>query len=198
MIRMSKVQEEIVQDFCRRLNPNSTSVIVDIKPEEGMKVNDWKANVDAKVKADGGETLEGWAIWYQEGVIVEGEAVAIWKSPSGELVDITPREDENPQIMFLEEAGIWKDGGPVASKRMALSDSLFARVMFKMGEWRDRLRIQYGSDDAIPEEEIKKMEAMSQRILSRDVRNWERCPCGSQKQYVKCCGKPKARPLSNL
>lgn len=195
---MSKVQEEIVQDFCRRLNPNSTSVIVDIKPVEGAKVNDWKANVDAKVKADGGVTLEGWAIWYQEGVIVEGEAVAIWKSPTGELVDITPRDDENPQIMFLEEAGIWKDGGPVATKRTALSDSLFSRVMFKSGEMRDRLRIQYGSEDAIPDEEIKKIETMAQRILTRDVRNWERCPCGSNKPFPKCCGKPKARPLSNL
>ncbi len=195
---MSKVQEEIVQDFCRRLNPNSTSVIVDIKPAEGAKIGEWKANVDAKVKADGGETLEGWAIWYQEGVIVEGEACAIWKSPTGELVDITPREGEPPQIMFLEEAGIWKDGGPVGNKRLALSDSLFSRVMFKSGEMHDRLRKQYGSDDAVPEEEIKKVEAMANRILTRDVRNWERCPCGSNKQYTKCCGRPKSRPLSNL
>ena len=195
---MSKVQDEIVQDFCRRLNPNTASVIVDINPGEGAKVNDWKANVEAKVKADGGEALEGWAIWYQDGVLVEGEACVIWKSPNGELVDITPREDDYPQIMFVEDPGIWEDGGPVGNKRLALSDSLLSRMVFKTGEWRDRLRKQYGSEAAIPEEEFKKMEAASQRILTGDVRNWERCPCGSSKQYVKCCGKPKARPLSNL
>jgi hypothetical protein len=150
------------------------------------------------VKKEGGEALEGWAIWYQDGVLVEGEACVIWKSPKGELIDITPREDEYPQIMFVEDAGIWKDGGPVANKRLALSDSSIARAVFKGGEWRDRLRKQYGSDDAIPEAERAKMDNACQRIMTRDVLNWERCPCGSGKQYVKCCGKPKARPLSNL
>lgn len=195
---MSKIQDDIVQDFCRRVNPNTASVIIDIKPADGAKVEEWKSNVEAKVKKDGGEALEGWAIWYQDGVLVEGEACVIWKSPKGELVDITPREHDYPQIMFVEDAGIWKDGGPVANKRLALADSPISRMVFKTGEWRDRLRKQYGSEAAIPSEEIKKMEDACQRILTRDVRNWERCPCGSNKQFVKCCGKPKARPLSNL
>ncbi len=196
--RMSKIQDEIVQDFCRRLNPNTSSVIVDIKPDDGAKVDQWKANVDAKVKKDGGAALEGWAIWYQDGVLVEGEACVIWKSASGELVDITPREDDYPQIMFVEDPGIWKGGGPVKNKRLALSDSPIARAVFKAGEWRDRLRKQYGSDEAVPEAEREKMDHACQRIMTRDVLNWERCPCGSAKQYIKCCGKPRARPMSNL
>ncbi len=195
---MSKIQEEIVKDFCRRLNPNTEAVIIDLIPDEGAELYTWKANVDAKVKKDGGECLEGWAIWYQDGVLVEGEACAVWKSPKGELIDITPREDKYPQVMFLEDAGIWKDGGPVANKRQCLSDTSVARAVFRAGEWRDRLRKQYGSDDAVPEAEQKKMDLACQRIMTRDVANWERCPCGSAKQYTKCCGKPKGHPLKNL
>jgi hypothetical protein len=195
---MSKTQDEIVQEFCKRLNPNFESAIVDIKPEAGAKIGQWKANVDAKVAKDGGECLEGWAIWYQDDIIVEGEACAIWKSAKGELLDITPREEEYPQIMFVEEKGIWKDGGPVANKRQALADHAIARMAFKSGEWRDRLRKQYGSDAAVPEEETNKMDLACQRILTRDVRNWERCPCGSAKPFPKCCGKPKGRPLCNF
>ena len=195
---MSKIQDEIVQAFCHRLNPDFPSVIVDIKPAEGATINGWKANVDAKVKKDGGEALEGWAIWYQDGVLVEGEACVIWKSPKGELLDITPREDDYPQIMFVAEAGIWKDGGPVANKRQALADNSISRAVFKGGEWRDRLRKKYGSDEAIPADEREKMDSACQRIMTRDVRNWERCPCGSNKQYAKCCGKPKGSPLKNF
>jgi hypothetical protein len=195
---MSKTQDEIVKEFCHRLNPNFEAVIVDIKPEDGAAIGAWKANVEAKVKKDGGECLEGWAIWYQDDIIVEGEACAIWKSPKGEYLDITPREEEYPQIMFVEEKGIWNDGGPVANKRQALSDNPIARMVFKSGEWRDRLRKQFGSEAAIPEEEINKMDTACQRIMTRDVRNWERCPCGSAKQFTKCCGKPKGRPLSNF
>ena len=195
---MSKTQDEIVSEFCKRLNPDFEAVIVDLKPADGAQIGQWKANVDAKVAKDGGTCLEGWAIWYQDDIIVEGEACAIWKSPKGDLLDITPREDAYPQIMFVEEKGIWKDGGPITNKRQALSDNPIARMVFKSGEWRDRLRKQFGSEEAVPEEETKKMDAACQRIMTRDVRNWERCPCGSAKQFTKCCGKPKGRPLCNF
>ena len=149
---MIKTQDEIVQEFCKRLNPDFEAAIVDIKPEAGAKIGQWKANVDAKVAKDGGECLEGWAIWYQDDIIVEGEACAVWKSPTGDLLDITPREEDYPQIMFVEEKGIWASCAVVANKRQAISDNPIARMVFKTGEWRDRLRMQYGSYEAVPED----------------------------------------------
>lgn len=196
---MSKSHEEIVQEFCKRLNPDVEAVILDIKPADGAKPLMAKQNVDAKVAADGGTGIEGWAIWYQEDVLVEGEPHAVWKSPAGELVDVTPREGGYPQVMFLAQDGVWSGDAMPGHKRQAITDSQTARAVFVTGEWRDRLRKQYGTnEDDFPADEVEKMNAAFQRILARDARNWERCPCGSNKQFAKCCGKPKSRPRSNF
>ena len=196
---MSKTNEEIVQEFCKRLSPEANSAIIDVKIADGAGVKQWRTNVDAKVAKDGGSAVEGWAIWYEDDILVEGEACIVWQSPKGELIEVTPRDHEYPQIMFVAQPGIWAGGGPVNNKRQCMSDNPMARMAFLSGEWKDKLRKQFGAAEGdIPESEIEKVDKACQRILMRDVRNWERCPCGSGKPFPKCCGKPKGRPWSNF
>lgn len=197
MMIVAKSTEFIVKEFCERLSPGQESLILDIQAGSDAMQGQAKENVEAKIKSDGGTSLEGWTIWYEEDVIVEGEAHMIWVSPSGEKIDITPREGHE-KVMFLPQEGVWSKEPPIANKRQALADTLIVRAVYRMSEWRDKLKAQYGNEEAIPEAEMEKVNRAYNRVASNSIRNWEPCPFHPGKQFGKCCGKVKGKPLTNF
>ena len=63
-------------------------------------------NVAHMVKKRGGEAVFGWVIWaYKQGKhYVEGEFHCVWRDPAtGDLVDVTPRSDGEPRVLFLPD-----------------------------------------------------------------------------------------------
>lgn len=65
--------------------------------------------------------VNGWAIWQWANILVEAEAHAVWESPEGALIDITPHENGESRIPFLRDDGMVYNGNPKASKRSALA-----------------------------------------------------------------------------
>jgi hypothetical protein len=56
-----------------------------------------------KIKADGGTIRFGWNIWEYPGVYLNAEFHAVWVSPAGELIDITPKPDGETRIVFASD-----------------------------------------------------------------------------------------------
>lgn len=59
--------------------------------------------VRLKVAADGGAPVYGWTIWEWPPAIVTAEFHCVWRSPQGDLVDITPKPADEKTILFVED-----------------------------------------------------------------------------------------------
>jgi len=59
--------------------------------------------VSEKIKADGGGIVFGWTIWEWPNVMWTAEFHAVWRSPSGELIDITPKPKRESDILFVAD-----------------------------------------------------------------------------------------------
>ena len=79
-----------IRRLCNRIAPGETPVYVKVIVESGTDVNDCFINVENKIKRDGGKVQYGWVIWYLPGILMEAEFHAIWISPKGESIDISP------------------------------------------------------------------------------------------------------------
>jgi hypothetical protein len=56
-----------------------------------------------KVKSDGGGIRFGWTIWEWPRIFFNAEFHAVWISPIGELIDITPKPQREAQIVFVPD-----------------------------------------------------------------------------------------------
>ncbi|MER9776806.1 hypothetical protein [Mesorhizobium sp. M0220] len=59
--------------------------------------------VEEKVRNDGGSICFGWTIWEWPGVLLTSEFHAVWRSPSGDLFDITPKPQRETSIIFVPD-----------------------------------------------------------------------------------------------
>ncbi|WP_146198754.1 hypothetical protein [Pararcticibacter amylolyticus] len=61
-----------------------------VVPEGGTTRNECFDNVAAKIFRDGGKMIVRWQLW-QHPFMLEAEYHAVWRSPDGSIVDITPK-----------------------------------------------------------------------------------------------------------
>ena len=57
-----------------------------------------------KVRIDGGSIRFGWTIWEWPNVLLTAEFHAVWVSPGGELIDITPKPQGEDRIVLVPDA----------------------------------------------------------------------------------------------
>ena len=65
--------------------------------------------VREKIKHDGGSILFGWSIWEWPKVLLTGEFHAIWISPDGNNLDITPKPQGEATILFVPDRSYLAD-----------------------------------------------------------------------------------------
>ena len=107
--------------FCTEIAPTGAAQYVDVKPARKAKVNDCFLNAQAFEKEKGGSVRYGWNVMEWPGVLLEAEFHAVWRSPSGELLDVTPRRDAERRILFLPDDARAYDGSYTPSKQRALA-----------------------------------------------------------------------------
>lgn len=56
-----------------------------------------------KVRHDGGAIVFGWTIWEWPKVMLTAEFHAVWESPDGDLIDITPKPQRETSIIFVPD-----------------------------------------------------------------------------------------------
>ena len=91
-----------VDDFIKSLSNAAPCILPFTELGEGYIARACHLNVAHRIKHHGGERVLGWMIWASS-LFVEGEAHAVWKSPLGELLDITPRGDGEELIVFVPD-----------------------------------------------------------------------------------------------
>ncbi len=63
----------------------------------------------------------GWSIHIWKGVIIEAEFHCVWQSPEGKIIDITPKDYEVENIIFLPDPSKCYTGRQVDNIRKSLS-----------------------------------------------------------------------------
>src|SRR5688572_11887872 len=89
--------------LARKIGAESDPVWVPVRPENGALPNECFYNLPDHIKKHSGSTQYGWTIWQCANLFVEGEFHAVWVSPKGEWIDITPKADGETRILFVPD-----------------------------------------------------------------------------------------------
>ena len=108
-------------ELCASLAPGIEPTYVAVRPIVGAPANECFPLVDASVLRDGGSSMLGWSLWELPGVFVEAEFHAVWASPTGDLIDVTPKNRQVSRILFLPGKDLVYFGRQVNNVRRALS-----------------------------------------------------------------------------
>ena len=123
-MKRPRVPEKITSPVKRlrnRIAPNEQLKYVKVLPEPDAEINESFSNLERKIERDGGGIQYGWAIWYLPGILMEAEFHAVWVSPRGELIDVSPHQIEFTEIMFLPDSGTVYQGRQIGNIHIPLS-----------------------------------------------------------------------------
>jgi len=123
-----------IKRLINRIAPGGQPQYVKVLIEPDAEINECFANLERKIERDGGRIQFGWAIWYLPGILVEAEFHAVWVSPEGDLIDISPRPIQFQEIMFLTDHSAVYSGRQVGNIRIPVSKNPKVKEYIRMHE----------------------------------------------------------------
>lgn len=191
----SKVTDKIMK-LCEGISADTEPIYLPVSVPKWSLPSECFLNVQRMVRDHGGQQVNGWAIWQWANILVEAEAHAVWESPEGHLIDITPHDNEEKEILFLRDSSMMYSGQHIGNMRIALTNSPLAAELIALSEQTEAVMREYKPGTEIPIIEMQRRLAptMARRkeiidILYQNVSGNEFCPCGSGLKYKKCCGR---------
>lgn len=76
----------------------SNAGFVEVRPAPGAELGMCQRNVTEHIKRNGGTLVHVWAIW-KNALFLMGEFHAVWRSPAGTLVDVTPTAEGETRVL---------------------------------------------------------------------------------------------------
>jgi hypothetical protein len=122
-MHVPNLQDSYVQAFCKNISEVAPALIK-LKPLENATQNDCFMLVDQHIQEHGGSKVIGWAVWEWPKVMIEAEFHCAWKSPDGELIDISPRPKHFEETIFVTDNTKLYRGRQVNNIRRSLNSSL--------------------------------------------------------------------------
>jgi hypothetical protein len=89
--------DRAVAAFCMDLGV-SNAEFVEVRPAPGAELGMCQRNVTEHIKRNGGTLVHVWAIWANR-LFLMGEFHAVWRSPAGNLVDVTPTAEGESRVV---------------------------------------------------------------------------------------------------
>lgn len=108
--------------FCSEIVSENSPVSVICEPDFSQPENECFVVVEQRTSKLGGEHVFGWAIWESPRVFIEAEFHSVWRSPEGDLIDISPRPYNFPNTTFLPDPNRKYEGRQNDNVRRALVD----------------------------------------------------------------------------
>jgi len=92
-----------IRRLCRRIGGLDESVFVEVSPRASSPLANCFMDVRMQVEKRGGSIQHGWTLWEWPGIFAEGEFHAVWRSPDGLLLDVSPKQDGERRILFAPD-----------------------------------------------------------------------------------------------
>lgn len=112
-----------INALCSELVVSPSPLYLSPHAEKYAQNGDRYGAVPEKMRRDGGTTQYGWIILQTDGLMIEAEFHAVWKSPDGNLLDITPKVDGESIVSFLPDPVRVDEGGCIDNVRRALKQN---------------------------------------------------------------------------
>lgn len=185
-----------IMELCSGIVPDVQPEYVPVAVQEWSLPSECFPNVERMVRENGGQQVNGWAIWQWANILVEAEAHSVWRSLEGELIDITPHDNEEGQILFLRDDSMVYSRQSIGNVRLAITGSPLAVELVDLGNKIDAVMCSYAPGTEIPLSELwrrllplkERREAIVRMLNQKAGRN-DPCPCQSGLKYKKCCGR---------
>ncbi|RYY50590.1 MAG: zinc chelation protein SecC [Chitinophagaceae bacterium] len=194
-----RIEDKTVQHLLRKLNATHTPLYLKVEPEPNAQIKDCFIAVREKVEKQGGRMILGWQVWKTEH-LVEAECHAVWEDEEENLHDITPKEINVSEILFVEDENIVYEDKQIDNVRMNITDNdlvddliLVNEAIFKFDNKGERALL-YDLSRVLTEEQIRykaglmKLKEIISVILVSGGRRKSQCPCQSGKRYRDCHG----------
>lgn len=161
-----------VLSLCESICPGVAPFYVPVQKWSQSVLYQCFPNAERKAKASGGRAIYGWSIWRYPKIHIEAQFHAIWQSPAGKFVDVTPEELGLSQILFLRDDTRTYTGTKVPHRRLALGPTELAeRYWVLLDESQtigiDLLRQGFSRGDPIFREKLGGMVSEMQELKAR-------------------------------
>ncbi|MBU1154564.1 MAG: SEC-C domain-containing protein [Proteobacteria bacterium] len=178
-----------IETFCAEVNPSEYPSFVKVLPSPHSSLNECFHNVREQVRIKGGKPVYGWTIWEWPKVLLEAEFHCVWKSPYGELSDISPKTNNENEILFVRDdrkTFDFSNLNRVNSHRLALNSDPMIHDFIRTAESIDSITPSSGMPDP-PEFIVRKLYKLKLQICKHYTNKNGPCICGSGKIFKKCC-----------
>lgn len=172
--------------------------IVPVQPEYYAKIDSCFYNVQEKVKREGGIIHYGWAI-FKSPNMYEAERHAVWESPDGSLIDITPRVIDFSTVMFVSDNNFVFNGQLTdnirinATKNLVVDDFILVNEactrFYMLGKREEQFKISIPAYVAPYIREYEKLKSNYQVYLNANGNMSSICFCHGRKNYKNCHGQ---------
>jgi hypothetical protein len=189
----TRISDEI-RAFCADIDPTQIPVYVQVRPATQAKINSYFDSVLDHATQKGGAIQYGWIIWEElSNNFLEAEFHAVWVSSSRELIDITPKIDNEATILFLPDSKRVYKGRLVENRRKLLVVTDLTLQWIWFGHNCYLIKSKHFLDGKVDEQSANKELAqwtdLQQRAGAPKFHATDSCPCGSVKKLKRCCGR---------
>lgn len=197
-IRVPQKITTTIEELAQELSRDGAAKYVRVEAQPGAKLDDdCFANVAQKMMRSGGGFQFGWAIWEWPNVLLEAEFWAVWVTPEGEWVDVSPRA-RGERLLFVADDTTRFAGKPIDSVTKPVIDHPLVAEYLALNEriWAktDAMTQAGATDMAICEavapllDQKQALEQQLDETLGGGTGRNDRCTCGSGKKFKNCCG----------
>ena len=111
-----------IANLCTALvGSGAQPVFVPVQPVK-HEIDDCYGAVETTVGTSGGAIVYGWNVMEWPFTLLEAQFHAVWQTLTGNLVDVSPKEDGETRILFLPDPGRRFLGKRIDSHYVALRD----------------------------------------------------------------------------
>ena len=193
----SEITDEI-RLLLSKIGSHEDPEYVKCRPNQNSPQNECFPLVVERVIAGGGERILGWQIW-QGQLLVEAEFHAVWKTPEGELIDITPKPIPLERILFVADyeakyegrqvnnIRINITGNPIVDEFIAVHNAVF-RIENK-GKRSLQYELSLSGREANAHQKLSAAKPLLEMMALQGQTRNSPCLCGSGKKYKVCHGK---------
>lgn len=182
-----------ISELCQIIGKHKTPVYIPSLPETKIERHYCTRAVNQKIMRDGGKACSGWIIWQWANIVLEASAYVVWQDGSGNLIDVTPKENYYEKVLFIP--ALASNESELGNKRIPLTDSILARelieiankceILLQIDESGEKADKEYVQSILLP---YKRRKDEIIRLISQKVGRNDPCPCGSGIKFKKCCG----------
>jgi hypothetical protein len=172
-------------------------IYVDIIPDKYAINGDCFLNVLNKVNIENGETIFGWK-FVEYSYMIEAQFHAVWKTPFGNFVDITPGDDPNEKcILFVIDRTRTFEGKRIDNFRFNTTNNLLVDDIIEIEIAKFKLinkveqvdatgRVIFKKDEALKWDHLNRISIIIDEMYRCDQTVHSRCFCNLDLSYEQC------------